>query len=58
MPQGRKGPTFITYPNFNIYLEWNQSFIYTTSAAYFATRLMGSPSTTRVIQSPASMTRR
>ncbi|MNS74793.1 putative peptidoglycan binding domain protein [compost metagenome] len=43
MPQGRKGPTFLTYPNFNIYLEWNQSFIYTTSAAYFATRLMGSP---------------
>ncbi len=43
MPQGRKGPTFITYPNFNIYLEWNQSFIYTTSAAYFATRLMGAP---------------
>jgi lytic murein transglycosylase len=43
LPQGRKGPAFITYPNFNIYLEWNQSFIYTTSAAYFATRLMGSP---------------
>ena len=43
LPQGRKGPTFITYPNFNIYLEWNQSFIYTTSAAYFATRLMGAP---------------
>ncbi|QCI97406.1 lytic murein transglycosylase [Agrobacterium larrymoorei] len=43
MPQGRKGPTFLTYPNFNIYLEWNQSFIYTTSAAYFATRLMGAP---------------
>lgn len=43
LPQGRKGPTFITYPNFNVYLEWNQSFIYTTSAAYFATRLMGAP---------------
>lgn len=41
LPQGRKGPAFITYPNFNIYLEWNQSFIYTTSAAYFATRLTG-----------------
>lgn len=41
LPQGRFGPAFITYPNFNIYLEWNQSFIYTTSAAYFATRLMG-----------------
>ena len=41
LPQGRKGPAFLAYPNFNIYLEWNKSFIYTTSAAYFATRLMG-----------------
>lgn len=41
LPQGRKGPAFITYPNFGIYLEWNQSFIYTTSAAYFATRFSG-----------------
>ncbi|QLL63816.1 lytic murein transglycosylase [Sinorhizobium mexicanum] len=41
LPQGRKGVAFLTYPNFNIYLEWNQSFIYTTSAAYFATRLAG-----------------
>ncbi|MBP2236865.1 lytic murein transglycosylase [Sinorhizobium kostiense] len=43
LPQGRKGVAFLTYPNFNIYLEWNQSFIYTTSAAYFATRLAGAP---------------
>ncbi len=43
IPQGRKGPAFMTYPNFDIYLEWNQSFIYTTSAAYFATRLAGAP---------------
>ncbi|MBB4956005.1 lytic murein transglycosylase [Agrobacterium vitis] len=41
LPQGRKGPAFITYPNFGIYLEWNKSFIYTTSAAYFASRLDG-----------------
>lgn len=41
LPQGRKGPAFLTYPNFNVYLQWNQSFIYTTSAAYFATRLSG-----------------
>ncbi len=41
LPQGRFGPAFLTYPNFDIYLEWNQSFIYTTSAAYFATRLAG-----------------
>lgn len=44
LPQGRKGPAFLAYPNFNIYLEWNQSFIYTTSAAYFATRLSGAES--------------
>ncbi|PDT85035.1 lytic murein transglycosylase [Sinorhizobium sp. BJ1] len=43
LPQGRKGAAFLTYPNFKIYLEWNQSFIYTTSAAYFATRLAGAP---------------
>ncbi|PZM13660.1 lytic murein transglycosylase [Rhizobium tubonense] len=43
LPQGRLGPAFLTYPNFNTYLAWNQSFIYTTSAAYFATRLGGAP---------------
>ncbi|MBX4955632.1 lytic murein transglycosylase [Rhizobium lentis] len=43
LPQGRMGPAFIAYPNFKIYLEWNKSFIYTTSAAYFATRLSGAP---------------
>jgi lytic murein transglycosylase len=41
LPQGRKGPAFLAYPNFSIYLEWNKSFIYTTTAAYFATRLAG-----------------
>lgn len=40
-PQGRNGPAFLAFPNFSIYLEWNQSFIYTNSAAYFATRLAG-----------------
>ncbi|NKJ07753.1 MULTISPECIES: lytic murein transglycosylase [Rhizobium] len=43
LPQGRKGPAFLTYPNYNAYLGWNQSFIYTTSAAYFATRFAGAP---------------
>ncbi|WP_428696795.1 lytic murein transglycosylase [Stappia sp.] len=41
MPQGHKGPVFLAYPNFRVYLEWNQSFIYTTTAAYLATRLAG-----------------
>ncbi|HWU64663.1 MAG TPA: lytic murein transglycosylase [Ensifer sp.] len=41
LPQGRFGPAFLAYPNFNVYLEWNQSLVYTLSAAYFATRLSG-----------------
>ena len=41
LPQGRKGPAFLAHPNFSVYLEWNKSFIYTTTAAYFATRLAG-----------------
>lgn len=43
LPQGHKGPAFIAYPNFSVYFEWNQSFIYVTTAAYFATRLEGAP---------------
>ncbi|MDG2339690.1 MAG: lytic murein transglycosylase [Paracoccaceae bacterium] len=41
IPQGRKGPAFIAYPNFDVYFEWNQSFVYVMTAAYFATRLEG-----------------
>lgn len=43
LPQGRKGPAFLAYPNFDVYFEWNQSFVYVTTAAYFATRLEGAP---------------
>ena len=42
-PQGHKGPTFLAYPNFNVYFEWNQSFTYVLTAAYFANRLKGAP---------------
>ena len=41
LPQGRGGPAFVAYPNFRIYFEWNQSFTYVMTAAYFATRLQG-----------------
>jgi len=41
LPQGRTGPAFLAYPNFNVFFEWNQSFVYVTTAAYFATRLEG-----------------
>lgn len=43
LPQGRKGPAFLAYPNFDVYFEWNQSFVYVTTAAYFANRLLGAP---------------
>jgi peptidoglycan hydrolase-like protein with peptidoglycan-binding domain len=40
---GRNGPAFMTYPNFDVYFDWNRSFVYVTTAAYFATRLSGAP---------------
>lgn len=43
LPMGRKGPAFMAYPNFRVYFEWNKSFVYVTTAAYFATRLEGAP---------------
>jgi lytic murein transglycosylase len=41
LPMGRNGPAFLAYPNFDILLEWNSSLVYTTTAAYFATRMDG-----------------
>ncbi|SFB07451.1 lytic murein transglycosylase [Poseidonocella pacifica] len=43
LPQGRNGPAFLAYPNFTTLFEWNRSFVYVTTAAYFATRLEGAP---------------
>ena len=43
LPMGRNGPAFLAYPNFEIYFKWNKSFVYVTTAAYFATRLVGGP---------------
>jgi lytic murein transglycosylase len=41
LPQGRNGPAFLVYPNFRVLFEWNKSFVYVTTAAYFATRIEG-----------------
>lgn len=43
LPQGRNGPAFLAYPNFSVLFEWNQSFVYVLTAAYFGTRLEGAP---------------
>ncbi|MGY6547711.1 MAG: lytic murein transglycosylase [Roseinatronobacter sp.] len=43
VPQGHRGPAFMVFHNYRVLFEWNQSFIYVTTAAYFATRLQGAP---------------
>ncbi len=43
LPMGRFGPAFLAYDNFAAYTEWNNSLIYSTTAAYLATRIAGAP---------------
>lgn len=43
LPMGRHGPAFLAYPNFKAFLGWNSAFVYSTTVAYFATRLAGAP---------------
>jgi lytic murein transglycosylase len=43
LPMGRLGPAFLVYQNFQVYLEWNNSLVYSTTAAYLATRIAGAP---------------
>ena len=43
LPMGRLGPAFLAYENFHVYLKWNQSLNYATTAAYLATRIDGAP---------------
>jgi len=41
LPMGRLGPAFLVYANFQVYLQWNNSLVYSTTAAYLATRITG-----------------
>ena len=43
LPMGRNGPAFLAYPNFKVFIDWNSAFVYSTTVAYFATRLAGAP---------------
>jgi lytic murein transglycosylase len=43
LPMGKDGPAFLAYENFHIYIEWNKSLVYATTAAYLGTRLNGAP---------------
>src|SRR5499427_5665616 len=51
LPMGRFGPAFLAYANFDAYLKWNQSLMYSLTASYYATRLDGAP-----VMSPGSGT--
>jgi lytic murein transglycosylase len=44
---GRSGPAFLAYPNFEVYLKWNQSLNYAVTAAYLANRIAGAPAMSR-----------
>ena len=43
LPMGRHGPAFLVYPNFKAFLGWNSAYVYSTTVAYFATRIAGAP---------------
>lgn len=47
LPMGRNGPAFLAFHNFKVYLEWNQSLVYSTTVAYLGTRIAGAPAVSR-----------
>lgn len=47
LPMGRFGPAFLALPNFDVYLQWNQSLNYAITAAYLAMRIDGAPAMRR-----------
>jgi lytic murein transglycosylase len=53
LPMGRFGPAFLVYRNFQVYLQWNNSLVYSTTAAYLATRIAGAAALHRGDPPPA-----
>jgi len=53
LPMGRFGPAFLVYQNFQVYLQWNNSLVYSTTAAYLATRIAGASALHRGNPPPA-----
>jgi lytic murein transglycosylase len=47
LPMGRFGPAFLVYPNFKVFLGWNSAMVYSTTVAYYASRLAGAPPVSR-----------
>ncbi len=40
-PAGYKGPIFLTYPNFNVITQWNNSTLYAIAVGHFSDRIVG-----------------
>ncbi len=55
LPMGRFGPAFLAYDNFQVFLKWNQSIVYSTTAAYLANRIAGASAVQRGTQQIASL---
>src|SRR5271168_409919 len=53
LPMGRLGPAFLVYQNFQIYLQLNNSLVYSTTAGYLATRIAGASALRRGAPPPA-----
>jgi lytic murein transglycosylase len=47
LPMGHFGPAFLAYPSFKAFLGWNAAMVYSTTAAYLATRIAGAPAVGR-----------
>ncbi|MBC7421226.1 MAG: lytic murein transglycosylase [Bdellovibrio sp.] len=43
LPMGRFGPAFLVYDNFRAFLGWNESVVYSSTAAFLAARITGAP---------------
>ncbi len=56
LPMGRFGPAFLVFDNFQVYLKWNSSLVYATTAAFYATRLAGAPAMQRGSGTPPPFT--
>ncbi len=47
LPSGHRGPAFLTYPNFEVIMEWNRSESYALSVGNLADRIAGRSPLTR-----------
>ncbi len=47
LPMGRFGPAFFGLSELKVFLGWNSAYVYSTTVAYYATRIAGTPALNR-----------